>query len=211
MTTEVLADVQPQYQPLTMAFELALKVHQNQYRKSTTIPYISHLMSVAALVFENGGTVNQAIAGLLHDALEDADPPSITPHLKDTIATSFGSEVLKIVEACTDGIQDEFGDKGPWLQRKQAYLEKLSNKAPKVLLVSCCDKLHNARAILTDLNTIGPMVFERFSANKEQTLWYYESLANIFSESLMGHPGEIAATTLVETLRDIKDKVDSTK
>ena len=167
------------------------KAHANQTRKSTEIPYISHLMSVSALVFENSGTEDQAIAGLLHDVLEDADPPSSIPWLREQIAINFGQDVLTIVDACTDGVPDNSGKKPAWEPRKQAYLLQLQNKPPEVLLVSCCDKLHNARAILTDLNVIGVEVFDRFNSSKAQTLWYYQNLSDLFIEKLQNQPGEI--------------------
>jgi GTP pyrophosphokinase len=189
-----------------MAFEFAAKAHANQYRKSTDIPYISHLMSVAALVFENDGTEDQAIAGLLHDVLEDADPPSSMPWLREQIALNFGQEVLAIVDACTDGTPDELGNKPAWEPRKIAYIAQMQNKPSNVLLVSCCDKLHNARAILTDLNSIGVKVFDRFSSTKEQTLWYYESLSELFTQKLKNQPGKNAASLLKATVEEIKLK-----
>jgi (p)ppGpp synthase/HD superfamily hydrolase len=194
------------FEKLSKAFEFAAKAHANQYRKSTEIPYISHLMSVSALVFENGGTEDQAIAGLLHDVLEDSDPPSSMPWLREQIAINFGQDVLTIVDACTDGVPDDSGNKPAWEPRKQAYLARLQNKPPEVLLVSCCDKLHNARTILTDLNSIGVEVFNRFSSSREQTLWYYQSLSNLFIEKLQNQPGEIAARTLKSTVEEIKRK-----
>lgn len=204
MNTNIVNKETHRFQKLSMAFEFAAKAHANQYRKSTDIPYISHLMSVAALVFENGGTEDQAIAGLLHDVLEDADPPSSMPWLREQIALNFGAEVLAIVDACTDGTPDESGKKSAWEPRKQAYIAQMQNKPSNVLLVSCCDKLHNARSILTDLNSIGVKVFDRFSSTKEQTLWYYESLSELFTQKLKNHPGENAANLLKATVDEIK-------
>lgn len=206
MNTNIVNKETHRFQKLSMAFEFAARAHANQYRKSTDIPYISHLMSVAALVFENGGSEDQAIAGLLHDVLEDADPPSSMPWLRDQIALNFGQKVLAIVDACTDGTPDEAGNKPAWEPRKKAYLAQLQNKPLEVLLVSCCDKLHNARAILTDLNTIGVKVFDRFSSSKEQTLWYYQSLSDLFSLRLKDQPGHIAASSLKATVEEIKRK-----
>ena len=200
MNTNVVNKEAHRFQKLSMAFEFAAKAHANQYRKSTDIPYISHLMSVAALVFENGGTEDQAIAGLLHDILEDADPPSAMPWLREQIALHFGQEVLAIVDACTDGTPDESGNKSAWEPRKIAYIAQMQNKPSNVLLVSCCDKLHNAREIMSDLNSIGIKVFDRFSSTKEQTLWYYESLSELFTEKLKNQSGENAASLLKATI-----------
>ena len=166
---------------LADAFNLALILHDGQTRKGTSIPYASHLMSVSALVLEHGGDEEQAIAGLLHDALEDCGPEHA-----QTIREKFGDRVLQIVESCTDGVPDEGGKKPDWKIRKEAYIAHLSNASQDALLVSACDKLHNARAILLDLRTIGPSVFERFKAGKDGTLWYYSKLSDIFVTRIPG-------------------------
>lgn len=189
---------------IALAFDFAAREHQNQIRKSTDIPYISHLMSVAALVFENGGDEDQAIAGLLHDVIEDAEPSSRIPEIRSDIGKLFGTKVLAIVEACTDGEPDATGIKPPWRPRKEAYIKSLESKSDEMLLVSCCDKLHNARAILGDLKTVGISVFDRFTASKEETIWYYMSLSNLFLSKLKNTNGAIAARELSDTVNDIK-------
>ena len=186
---------------LALAFDFAAREHQHQLRKSTEIPYLSHLMSVAALVLENGGDEEQAIAGLLHDVIEDADPPSRIPYIRSEIEKLFGSRVLGIVESCTDGEPDAEGLKPPWKPRKEAYIQRLEPKDTDTLLVSCCDKLHNARSILTDIKTVGNAVFDRFTASKEDTLWYYRSLSEIFTKKLKNCNGEIASRELAETVK----------
>jgi (p)ppGpp synthase/HD superfamily hydrolase len=93
------------------------------------------------------------------------------------IAQEFGADVLELVEGCTDSDQPV---KGEYRSRKQAYVEHLDEVAPRVLLVSCADKLHNARAIVADLRVMGPALFERFSGRREGTLWYYGALADVF-------------------------------
>lgn len=189
---------------IALAFDFAAREHQHQIRKTTDIPYISHLMSVAALVFENGGNEDQAIAGLLHDVIEDAEPSSRIPEIRSDINRLFGSKVLEIVEACTDGEPDAAGLKPPWRQRKEAYIKSLENKSNDMLLVSFCDKLHNARAILSDLKTVGSSVFDRFTASKEETIWYYTSLSSLFSSKLKNTKGAIAARELMDTVTEIK-------
>lgn len=188
---------------IALAFDFAAREHQHQIRKSTDIPYISHLMSVSALVFENGGNEDQAIAGLLHDVIEDAEPSSIIPEIRSEIDRLFGSKVLEIVEACTDGEPDETGLKPPWKPRKEAYILSLESKSDEVLLVSCCDKLHNARAILSDLKSVGISVFDRFTPSKEETIWYYTSLSSLFLNKLKNKNGETAARELVDTVAEI--------
>jgi GTP pyrophosphokinase len=177
---------------LAQAFTLAAELHAPQVRKSTTIPYISHLMSVSALILEHGGDEDHAIAGLLHDAIEDADNTEETTQRSVLIRDKFGARVAAIVEDCTDGVPDGSGVKPDWHTRKHAYLLHLENSSTDTLLVSCADKLHNARAILGDLRNcnIGQDVFNRFSVSKEYTLWYYQELSKVFESRL---PGPLAA------------------
>ena len=165
-----------QLSKLPTALALALDAHKKQIRKGTKIPYISHPMAVASIALEYGATEEQAVAALLHDAIEDGGEP-----YADSIEALFGSNILNLVQGCTDGTPDQIGNKAPWKERKTAYLEHLQGASNEVLLVSCSDKLHNARAIVSDLIAEGPSVFNRFSATKEQTLWYYRQLATIFT------------------------------
>jgi (p)ppGpp synthase/HD superfamily hydrolase len=161
----------------TKAVCLAAEAHQGQFRKSTDIPYITHPVAVAGLVAKYGGDEDQQIAGLLHDVLEDAGP-----EFRPRVA-AFGPRALVIVEACTDGVPDSStGLKAPWKERKESYLEHLRAESDDALLVSACDKLHNLEAILLDLTEMGHEVFDRFSAEREQVLWYYRSLLEIFDE-----------------------------
>jgi (p)ppGpp synthase/HD superfamily hydrolase len=100
-------------------------------------------MSVSALVIEHGGTEDQAIAALLHDAVEDQGGLKTL----ETTRATFGETVAEIVLACSDSVTEE---KPPWRERKEAYLSHLSEAEPEALLVSLADKVHNARAILMD-------------------------------------------------------------
>ena len=163
---------------LHAALDYAAEAHQSQARKGTSIPYVSHLMGVASLVIEHGGDEDQAIAGLLHDVLEDCGLQHEGP-----IGERFGDRVLAIVRACTDGTPDEHGVKAPWRARKEAYIAHLATASDDALLVSACDKLHNARAISTDLAS-GEDVFARFTGGRDGTLWYYDALAKTFADRL---------------------------
>lgn len=158
------------------AVDVANYAHFDQTRKGTTIPYIAHPLAVASLAIEFGATEDQAIAALLHDAIEDGGA-----EYEQVILENFGESVLAIVKGCTDGVPDANGEKADWWDRKSAYLEHLENASDDVLLVSGADKLHNARAIVIDLQEIGPAVFNRFKAGMKGTLWYYRCLADIFS------------------------------
>jgi len=165
-----------QLNKLSPALALAIEAHQNQIRKSTQIPYISHPLAVASIALEFGASEDQAIAALLHDAIEDGGIK-----YANIIKAQFGDHVHDLVQGCTDGTPDHSGQKAPWIERKTAYLNHLQEASDEVLLVSCSDKLHNARAIVSDLINEGPSVFERFSSTPEQTLWYYRQLANVFT------------------------------
>ena len=195
---------QHKWSKLAEAFDFASKEHQHQLRKSTNIPYVSHLMSVSALVLEHGGNEDQAIAGLLHDVIEDADSADQIPMIRKEILNRFGPKVLELVEGCTDGEPDATGKKSDWKSRKVAYIAHLEHKSTDLLLVSCCDKLHNARSILTDLITHGNVMFDRFSAKQTETLWYYRSLSDLYSKRLNGLGGQIAARELAYTVGEIE-------
>jgi GTP pyrophosphokinase len=183
------------------ALAFATRLHARQVRKETDIPYISHLIAVAGLVLENGGDRDQAIAALLHDSIEDGgvDYPGGVTALREDIQRGFGSGVLAIVEGCTDA---ETIPKPPWRQRKAAYIAHLEEAPAAVLLVSCADKLHNSRAIVADLRVMGDSLFDRFSGGRDGTLWYYESLTEVFGRRGPEHlAGELGRT--VETMRGL--------
>ena len=166
------------WERLSAAITYALMVHADQERKGAETPYIAHLLAVCALVLESGGDQEQAMAGILHDAIEDGGAEQ-----EGEIRARFGERVAMIVRGCTDA--DTF-PKPPWRARKEAYLEHLRSAPPEVLLVSCADKLHNARAIVSDGLTHGAAVFDRFSAGRDGVLWYYSALADVFAQRLPG-------------------------
>ena len=151
------------------AVAYALRVHSGQLRKSTSIPYVSHLLAVAGLVLEHGGDEDEAIAALLHDAVEDAGGQ---PRLLD-IRQRFGERVADIVLGCTD---TDVTPKPPWRARKEAYIAHLKNASPSARLVSCCDKLHNCRTIVSDLYVHGDEVWKKFTGGRDGTPWYYGAL-----------------------------------
>lgn len=151
------------------ALVYATQLHANQVRKGSGIPYISHLLSVVALVLEDGGNEAQAIAALLHDAIEDQGGDKTRQEIK----AKFGEEVSSIVEGCTE---TDVTPKPPWRDRKLASIAKLSQTTPEIRRLMLADKLHNARSILADLHRYGDDVWQRFKGKKEGTLWYFESI-----------------------------------
>jgi GTP pyrophosphokinase len=159
-------------QSYARALEQARVFHGDQVRKGGQIPYISHLLAVSAIVLEHGGTETEAIAGLLHDAIEDAGGPIA----RATIVTGFGEGVAEIVDGCTDDDPLPGKAKRPWRDLKESYIAHIAGATPSVLLVSAADKLHNARAIVDDVLECGPAVWGRFNATPGDIHWYYDNL-----------------------------------
>ncbi len=180
------------------AILFAAKLHDKQTRKGTEIAYLTHLMSVSALVMENGGDEDEAVAALLHDAIEDqsedyesdfhSEPRHGRDALKRDISLKYGDRVLSIVVGCTDDedfvkpAASERGTVDVWRARKEAYISHIEAVPDiAILRVSCADKLHNARTILLDLYEHGEEIWGRFRAgSKDGALWYYSSLAQQF-------------------------------
>jgi len=183
----------------TDAVTYAAQLHAEQTRKSTTIPYISHLLGVSSLVLEAGGNEDMAIAALLHDGPEDQGGQATL----DEIRTMFGDRVAHIVEGCTDSLAEDPDNKLPWKQRKLDYLDHLKHADRETQTVSIADKLHNARAIVTDLRIQGPSTWDRFNSSREEILWYYQEILAIALESDVPDFLKVNLTEAVETMRTI--------
>ena len=207
------------------ALQYTAEVHEGHTKKGSDVAYLSHLLSVSALVMENDGDEDEAIAGLLHDSVEDrgdeyvsrfgAKPPTGRGALKHDIGHLFGARVRDLVMHCTDdeylpeGRPAQKGTAQEWKQRKKAYLEKLEKQADTgALRVSCADKLHNARAILVDYQTLGDEVWERFRAkSKAEQLWYYKSLAEILS-ARAAEVGDVGLKRLAGQLESVVHAIE---
>jgi hypothetical protein len=208
------------------AFDYAAQVHARQVRKGTRVPYLSHLMAVASLVMEAAAEgegelpddfEDLVIAGLLHDAVEDCGGP---PVLAD-IRRLFGDRVGDIVDHCTDAMPERGEAKAPWAERKLAYLAQLEQTDDyNALLISAADKLHNTRAILTDLRTCEregraqETFWQRFVADKPdaelgkrvpEILWYYQALADVITRKAVAE----AETTETKRLARLAGELDS--
>jgi (p)ppGpp synthase/HD superfamily hydrolase len=163
----------------TEALVYTTELHARQRRKGTDVPYIAHLLGVAAIVLEDGGDEDEAIAALLHDAVEDqGGPPTLA-----IISERFGKRVADIVQGCTDA---DTHPKPPWQERKEEYIAHVRHASPSVRRVSLADKVHNARAILHDQRQIGDAIFDRFAGGKAGTIWYYRTLAHVFLDTASG-------------------------
>jgi (p)ppGpp synthase/HD superfamily hydrolase len=166
--------------------------HHNQVRKGGDIPYIGHLLSVASLVINDGGSEAQAIAALLHDTVEDQGGPQTLEEIRN----NFGDEVARIVDECSD--TDEV-PKPPWRERKENYIKHLADVGGDTLLVSVADKLDNARSMLRDYHEHGPKLWERFNRkNPQDHLWYYGELLAAFRKRgldswMVGELGRVIA------------------
>ena len=177
------------------AYVYSYKLHKKQTRKGSNIPYFTHLSSVSNLIIENNGTTTQAIAGLLHDAVEDQGGAKTLAVIK----RKFGPKVAKIVDQCSD---TTIKPKPPWKTRKIKYIKDIKNKTQDTLLVSLCDKYHNANCILSDYQKVGEEIWDRFTASKQETFWYYESLYKEFKKYLKNH---------LELIKAYKNTVDEMK
>jgi (p)ppGpp synthase/HD superfamily hydrolase len=185
------ADVGPRF---ARAVEWAAALHGDQTRKSSDAPYLAHLLDVAALVLDDGGSESEAIAALLHDAIEDA-------HVKPKkIRRRFGRKVARIVEGCTETVDGKLPaknkkkraprDESTWRKRKEGMLARLrdADTPRSVLRVESADTLANARSIVADLRRYGPETWQRFHAGAVDQLWYYRSLTIVLADR---HPGRL--------------------
>jgi (p)ppGpp synthase/HD superfamily hydrolase len=168
----------------TSAVDYARLLHIEQ-RKGSEIPYMAHLLGVAALVMGEAGhvdfsvTEDMVIAALLHDAVEDHGGEPRLRHIEH----SFGRDVARMVEGLSDTLAEDPNQKEPWEERKKKYLERLRNEPADVKLISAADKLYNARSILDDYRKTGPEVWKRFKRGRREQLWYFDELLREFKAS----------------------------
>lgn len=178
----------------TDALTFATQLHANQTRKGGKVPYIAHLLGVASIALEHGANEDEAIAALLHDAIEDQGGAAT----REEIRRRFGDTVTEIVDGCTDS---DTTPKPPWRQRKEGYIAHIPKASTSVLLVSASDKLYNARSILNDYRLIGENVWERFHGGKDGTLWYYRAALEAFRST--------GSTPLFDELERVVSELES--
>lgn len=162
------------------ALQLATRLHNEQVRKMRRVPYISHLLSVTALVLQDGGTEVEACAALLHDAAEDQGGENILSLVRE----QFGDQVADIVAACSDTFEDP---KPPWKERKLAHIKHTKHASPQVQRVILADKLHNARSLLRDVRAGKEEIWDSFHGGKDGTLWYLESFHTLLADACPGY------------------------
>ncbi len=173
------------------AIQLASELHRRQKRRTTQVPYLAHLMGVSALALEATAyheprnREDIAIGALLHDAIEDQGDQITLAEVR----ARFGDHVHDIVLGCTDEVPDPHRSKRTsWRERKERFIATIGKKHRDVQLVCCADKLYNSRAIMIDYRKLGDKIWDRFTADKSQTLWYYESLVQAFETSWQANP-----------------------
>lgn len=175
---------------LEEAFRLATRLHDGQTRKGTDVPYISHLMAVCAITLENGGSQTQAIAALLHDAVEDQGGDEVL----DDIRTHFGEDTANIVLECSEAYDDPTT---PWRVRKEGFLAKIPQMSDAALLVCLADKFHNASTILADYRIYGEDIWGRFNAGRHDQIWYYREVSGALSRARFSPLAENLKRTVV--------------
>jgi len=180
------------------AFKYAFQLHRTQFRKGSQKPYIAHLMAVSSLVLENGGDETEAIAALLHDAVEDQGGLETL----NEIRKNFGEDVASIVEACSDTL---LSPKPPWRERKERYIQKLETATDSVLRVSQADKLHNLRSMYVDYQQKGQELWSYFRGRKDGSLWYYQSLVKVFRK----HGNTPMLTEMEKLLKELDHLVET--
>lgn len=178
------------------ALGFAERLHRDQKRKGNDIPYVAHLLAVAATILEWGGDEDTAIAGLLHDAVEDQGGMATAGIIRDR----YGDRVAELVLACTDSLAPKTGPKAPWEERKRAHLAKLGKVDRDVALVTAADKLHNLTAMVRDVRTHGPQTLDRFAAPGRLT-WYYGAMA----EALSAHDEHVPVSDIREWLEVLNE------
>lgn len=182
---DALARLNAAHERLVAATALAWDWHGALTRKGRPTSSLSHLLAVQGLVVECGGGPDEAIAALLHDALEDAPSPAVRRARERVIDERFGGSVLRIVLDCTDTLPDESGhDKRPWRERKDRFLANLAHAARASRLVVACDKRHNLGDLVWDLHHEGPPTFERFNAGPALQLWYFETVTRLCGDAI---------------------------
>ena len=182
---------------LTARFEEALiyatQLHASQSRKGSATPYVAHLLAVTALVLENGGNEDEAIAALLHDAVEDQGG-AVT---REEVRRRFGDKIVEIVDGCTDA---DVIPKPPWRPRKESFIARLREAPASVRLVVAADKLHNARSVLADYRVLGESLWTRFNGGKDGTLWYYRAAVDALRS--------VETTPLIEELDRVVSELE---
>jgi (p)ppGpp synthase/HD superfamily hydrolase len=175
------------------ALAFAAQLHGEQTRKGSDTPYISHLLAVTAIALDHGATEDEAIAAVLHDAVEDQGGQATL----EEIRRRFGDQVASIVAACSD--TDE-SPKPPWRERKEAYVARLRTESYSVRLVVAADKLHNVRDVLRSYRIHGDDLWSHFKGGRDGTIWYYGAVVDALNQAATADEKQLNA--LIQEISD---------
>ncbi len=167
---------------LDAALAFAARAHRTQVRKGSDVPYIVHPVQVAIILLRHGFDEDLAVAGVLHDTVEDTEASA------DAIAETFGAEIAELVSAVSEIKNDDAGERRPWRVRKQEQLEHLARAGERTAALKAADSLHNVSATLAELRAVGPSVWARFNAGVDDSIWYYRAVAALCRGALGDHP-----------------------
>lgn len=162
------------------ALIFANRTHAQQKRKHSGAPYLAHVLGVTALVLEDGGSEDEAIGALLHDAAEDQGGEQMLA----TIREKFGAKIEQIVRECSDTLASP---KPPWRKRKEQHLEVLRTALPETIRIMQADKVYNARNLQRSLIEHGPQAWQKFKGGREGTLWYFRQMHTLLSQTRSGY------------------------
>lgn len=157
------------------ALSFATQLHATQYRKGSKAPFITHLLSVCAIILEDGGTEDEAIAGLLHDAVEDQGGLKTLEAIKNT----FGERIAQIVLECSE---THLSPKPPWKERKVQSLAKMKQISDSAIRVVLADKVHNSQSLIREHQKYGTIIWNNFKAGREGTVWYFNQVCAVLNE-----------------------------
>lgn len=164
--------------PIEEAIEVSAQAHYGQFRKGTKTPYISHPYAVGLLLMNAGCSEDVVIAGILHDTIEDTDLTL------NCIRNNFGEPIADIVDGCSENKSLK------WRARKIECIESLKTASTEVCIVTCADKLHNLRTVISEYDHIGDVVWERFHGGVEEQSWYYKSVLESLRTQIEGNKAQ---------------------
>ncbi len=173
------------------AFAFAAKHHDQQVRKGTKLPYLTHPANVALILVSYGCNEDTIVAGVLHDVVEDCVRDGWTHEmLEERIGRKFGASVLETVLGVTERRIDDDGVDLSYDDRKSDYLARLSTANEDALWVCAADKVHNANCILSDLRrtSFPETVWGRFSVDREGTVRWYRRVGERLRELGFNEP-----------------------
>ena len=172
------------------AFCLASELHRNQKRKNIPTPYMTHLMAVASLVCENIETLcedqdlaeDYVITAMLHDAIEDQGGEKSYKIIEEKFGHQIAENILMLSDCVPDCSVKPSKD-----ERNKIYLEKMKKAPKEIVLISCCDKIHNLRTMVSDYDIIGIEFWGKFSKSPAATVQNYHKLGPVYADRLGNH------------------------